>query len=109
MRSSGVLKLIHKTVLNRDNYGETANFHIDGESEHKSISGALLSISVLVLAAMFGLNKFMIMQDYGDTSFNKNIEVGAIDGSEKFDQTQTNLKTAFGVYNQRTQSMLTIE
>ena len=82
----GVTTYLHKLLVNRDVYGESIGFQIEGETEKKSISGALVFIFILITVGMYGLEKILIMQEFGDTSYQQNTEIGVISPEESFTQ-----------------------
>ena len=98
-----------RTVTSRDGFGESANFEIKGQTEHKTMQGAVITLVILACVALFAVNKVMIMQAYEDTTFHENVEVGVIDSNEKFKRDRTRLNIAFGIYNQRTKLPMTFD
>ena len=56
-------------IMRIDKFGESASFSIAGQSEFSSVCGTLISIMVLSVVIPYGFNKYLIMNDYDDTSF----------------------------------------
>ena len=56
------------SLLQVDLFGETASFQIEGKSYYGSIHGAIISIGILATVIAYGLNKYNIMLDFGETS-----------------------------------------
>ena len=67
-----------------DKYSESPSFSIQGGSGYPSICGALVSLIVLAVVIPYGSNKFFIMRDYKDTTFQSITEANAIDAREEF-------------------------
>ena len=67
-----------------DKYSESPSFSIQGGSGYPSICGAFVSLLVLAVVIPYGSNKFFIMRDYEDTTFQSITEANAIDVREEF-------------------------
>ena len=57
-----------KTV---DLFARQVSFRMDKQDSFGSIFGAAISLVITVLALLYGVNKFIIMSNYDDTSFNQ--------------------------------------
>ena len=51
-----------------DIFGEKVEFDIKGAGTVKSIFGAILSLGIALIIFAYGTNKFIVMQDRGDTN-----------------------------------------
>ena len=60
-QSKGVLSYLHNFIVQRDVYGEPISFEVDGDSDKKSVLGAIVSILIMACVAMYGFNKYTIM------------------------------------------------
>ena len=67
-----------------DKYRESPTFSIAGSSGYPSICGTIISLRVLAVVIPYGSNKFFIMRDYEDTTFQSITEADAIDAREEF-------------------------
>ena len=56
---------------NFDLFSKNIAFRENGEDSFGSIFGAFTSLIILLIVATYGINKFSIMLDYGDTNFNE--------------------------------------
>ena len=93
--SKPLLTKISDTIMSVDKYGERASFNIAGKSTYPSILGTLVSIIVLVVVIPYGLNKFLIMKEYGDTNFMSISVKNAIDKRQEFDFDETQVNMMF--------------
>ena len=91
----GLLSKIRSQVLRIDKYGETASFTIKGRDALPSFCGTLVSVMVLAVVLPYGFNKYLIMKDYDDTSFQSITIENAIDYREEFGFDQTNANYFF--------------
>ena len=70
---------------------------------YKSVHGALLTIMIFGFVAMYGANKYVVMREYGDTTYTSNVQQGVINATEVFHQNRTHFNFAFGLFNGGTQ------
>ena len=68
-KDKSLLRKLGASIMSIDKYGESATFSIGGKSSYPSIIGTLISILILFVVVPYGFNKFIIMKDYEDTSF----------------------------------------
>ena len=68
-KKGSFLNSISKAITSADRYGESVHFEIQGSDSHKSILGALISIIIFIFCIGFAINKFMIMIQFGDTTY----------------------------------------
>ena len=52
-----------------DRFGETVNFTINGSTAHQGCCGAFVSMVILIIVASYAFDHFVIMWEYGDTSY----------------------------------------
>ena len=90
-KKKNLLSKIGSQMMRIDKFGETASFSIAGRDSYPSFCGTLISIMVLSVVIPYGLNKYLIMQEYEDTSFQSIKVDNAIGIREEFGYDQTNL------------------
>ena len=54
-----------------DLFSKNIAFRENGEDSFGSIIGAFISLIILLIVAIYGIKKFIIMLDYGDTNFSE--------------------------------------
>ena len=55
------------------------------------------------LVALYGVNKYTVMLEYGDTTYTTNVQQGVVNGTKVFHQNETHFNFAFGLYHSGTQ------
>ena len=89
---------IKQAVKSFDFFGENINFNVDGREKTKTYTGALMSISALIVGLLYSYARISILINYEDTTYislnsrRQNIE-------EIFDQEETKLNIAFTLAN----------
>ena len=71
--------------------------------------GAIVSICIMMCVAMYGFQKYTIMQQFGDTNFQQNTQFGTIDKLQDFSESETQLMTSFTIYDIATNQPRSLE
>ena len=80
-----------------DLFGSTVNFNFDGNSSYQTILGAIASIMLLGIIFDYGVSKFIVLKERGDTSYQQFPITGSIPEEKEFDCKETNFHIAFGL------------
>ena len=65
-----------------DIFYNNIEFRENKGNNFQTVFGALISLAVALVVALYGTNKFMIMRDYGDTQFNEYIVRDGLESTE---------------------------
>ena len=52
-----------------DLFGEKAEFQIEGQSDYKSLCGAILSLGIFTTVIIYAANKFNVMWEFEGTNY----------------------------------------
>ena len=83
-----------------DKYGEQSSFNIGGRNTYRSVFGTFVSMVVLLVVIPYGFNKFIVMKEYDDTSFQSITIENAFEEGEEFDYEETKFNLMFMFTNQ---------
>ena len=65
-----IRKSIQDTIKGQDRFGQDIKLRFNGDDTHKTIGGALISVSVMFVLALFLFVKFAAMVDITDWSIS---------------------------------------
>ena len=60
--------------------------------------GALLSLIVLLILAIYAEQKFTVMKEFSNNSYQEHVEIGVIPENTEFDYASTRFNFAFGLF-----------
>ena len=95
--SIGPMKRVSNTLMSIDLFGETATFQIEGKSKYNSFCGTVLSFGIFVTILAYGINKFNVMMNHGDTAHQSFINSNEISFLKNFTYAETGFNFAFGL------------
>ena len=76
-------KTNRQSLLFIDFFGEQIGFNIEGNGKHKSVIGMIVTLVILSTVGAIGVQKFLVMKDYGDTRHAMLIHENALEGQEE--------------------------
>ena len=85
---------ITKSCLSVDEFGSSVNLLVRGDSRFKTPVGALSSIIIFIIFALFGFTKFLILYGRDDTKHTSLLEKNVIPVTEVFNMSTTNFNMA---------------
>ena len=99
-RKRTLLSKIGDKVMQIDKYGESASFNIAGRSSHPSVYGIIITMLVFAIVIPYGINKFVVMQNYEDTYFQSITLENEMSAYEEIGYEQTNLNVMLYFINE---------
>ena len=61
-----------------DLFGETIGFTVNGYSSHRTCAGSFVSLIVILITALYSVDKWTVMMDREDTSFQEVTDENAL-------------------------------
>ena len=68
-REQAGFKKVSNYIMSFDFFGEPAKLKVKGRDTYPSCMGTLLTFGILATVLAYGVNKYNIMMNYGDTTY----------------------------------------